>query len=138
MIRTLRNWQKNRIFTFYLLCTQVIEMCFHEKEIPTLHCYKLFQVSGNDRNLQARGHSSNTWTKYTQFWPPPPIEWTIVDILCDTYLKWPSVDFLLTPSPSFCPRSYWMAPNWNVETDKNKAAKIWRNVPVAHFLFFKL
>ena len=43
---------------------------------------------------------------FTQFWPPPPLEWTIVDILHDTqyFVTWPSLDFELVPSPSYCPQ----------------------------------
>ena len=64
----------------------------------------------------------------TQFWPPTLLEWTIGNILHNTYslFTWPSMDFLLTtyPRPSSFPHSYWMSPwtkthkrfplNWNV------------------------
>ena len=66
------------------------------------------------------GHSTTTWTKSYPILTPSytgkstPLEWTIVDILHDTYplsydqawtFYWP-----LPPSP--CPRSYWMTPYW--------------------------
>ena len=51
----------------------------------------------------------NIWSTYllnaplaklqiTQFWPPTPLKWTIVDILYNNYplLTWLSVDFILT------------------------------------------
>ena len=41
---------------------------------------------------------------FTQLYSLPSLEWTIVDILPNTYpssLTWPSVDFQLTPSPLF-------------------------------------
>ena len=36
---------------------------------------------------------------FTQLWPPTHLEWTTMDILHTLIVKWPSVDFLLTPYP---------------------------------------
>ena len=50
---------------------------------------------------------------FTQFWPPTPLEWTIDDILHNTYplSTWLSINFLCTDHlpTSSCPRS-WMTP----------------------------
>ena len=69
-----------------------------------MHRHFKKRVGSNRIYLRVRGHSTTTWTK---FWPPTSLEWTIVDILCTTYLvptklttyplfTWPSMDFLLT------------------------------------------
>ena len=136
-IKTLKKLARNvRILTFYLQCTLVIEMCFTRKKFLLCIATNCFKCRGNDRNLQARGHSSTTWTKFYPILTPSPdrVDNCGYFIWYLPFVTWSSVDFLLTSYP----RSYWMAPNWYVETDMNKATKIWRNVPIAHSLFFEL
>ena len=52
---------------------------------------------------------------FTQFWPPPLLEWTIVDILkcmIPTLCHMTKRGFSTDPLPtSSCPRNYWMTPS---------------------------
>ena len=75
------------------------------------------------RREGSRGSFNNYLAQVLPNFDPFPSS-TIVDILYDTSplsrLTWPSVDFLLTPSPSFCPRSYWMIPSRVVKWEETK------------------
>ena len=72
------------------------------------------------------GHSTTTWTKfYTILITYPPrvdncghFTWYLTYL---PFVTWPGVDFLLTPPPSSCPRSYWMTPKGQ---QKQKAQKL--------------
>ena len=53
---------------------------------------------------------------FIQFWPPPPLVWTLMHILHNMYLPfitWPPIppwSFYWPPPHSSCPRSFWMTP----------------------------
>ena len=84
------------------------------------------QLFDNLSNGRWRSHQCQQWNglegsfsyyirgpNLTQFWPPTPLKWKIVEILHITCpLRWPCMEFLLTinlPTSSGW-RSYWMTP----------------------------
>ena len=67
------------------------------------------------RGQDGGGHSITTWTKFTQFLPPPPSsgeKWKFYVLFTFCHVApltlW---TFYWLPTPSSCPHSYWMTPS---------------------------
>ena len=76
-----------------------------------IHCCINFCVHGLCIEEPSGGHSTTTWTKsYPVLTHPTPLQkWTfyILSTLCHVTPRGLSTE---PPSPSSCPRSYWMTP----------------------------
>ena len=94
-----------------------------------------------------RGHSTTTWTKFNPILTPSPLAWTNRVILKNYYLSfimWPPVDFLLTPSSPLivhvvieCPLiCTWLNKNIKCQTCEHSLKMYWSNSSKDNQLIF--
>ena len=83
-----------------------------EGTIPSFPLILTRHQDGSDavNLIRARGHSTTTWKKFQPILTPhnPQVNKNGAFYILSTLYHVTPVDFLLTPNPSSCPRSYWM------------------------------